>query len=191
LKNTTGQERSIRRARLPRTGGLVLSLAAVFLSAADAALPSNHMIAGPGGPAGVHAANLTTRFQHPLDAMKPYCYWYWLGGQITKEGIANDLENMRDVGISLAMIGNVGVNPKGPELLPKGQTVRMFTSQWYALTRHALREAHRVGVDLYMFQGPAWSQSGGPWIKPEKTDWVSRLPPRAIVNQNSQKLFHC
>ena len=46
-------------------------------------------------------------FKHPADEWKPHCYWYWLNGEITKEGITKDLEHMAAVGISRAQIGNI------------------------------------------------------------------------------------
>jgi len=99
-------------------------------------------------------------FRNPPEETKPWCYWYWLDGHISREGITKDLESMADVGISRAMIGNVTLSKRAQELGP----VRFFSPDWYALTRHALSEAARVGVKLYMFNGPGWSQSGGPWI---------------------------
>ncbi|NJL19010.1 MAG: hypothetical protein HC901_01495 [Bdellovibrionaceae bacterium] len=98
-------------------------------------------------------------FQSPPDTTKPWCYWYWLDGDITKEGITKDLETMAGVGIGRAMIGNINLKEKtGP--------VKMMSPEWMALTRHALSEGNRLGVDMYLFNGPGWSQSGGPWIKP-------------------------
>jgi len=102
---------------------------------------------------------LAKNFQNPPDSMKPYCYWYWLKGDISKDGITKDLESMAKVGIQRAMIGNI----------EGGGPVKMFSPQWYDLTRHAMSEAARVGVDILMFNGPGWSQSGGPWIKPEQS----------------------
>jgi hypothetical protein len=32
-----------------------------------------------------------------------------------------------------------------------------------------MAEGARLGVDIYMFNSPGWSQSGGPWIKPEQS----------------------
>jgi hypothetical protein len=109
------------------------------------------------------ADSLEQQFRNPPDSMKPYCYWYWLNGDITKDGITKDLEAMAKVGIQRAMIGNIQEDPKkiGP--------VKMFTPEWYELTRHALKEAARVGVDISMFNAPGWSQTGGPWIKPEES----------------------
>ncbi|HEX5790724.1 MAG TPA: glycosyl hydrolase, partial [Luteolibacter sp.] len=109
------------------------------------------------------AESLEQQFRNPPDSMKPYCYWYWMNGDITKEGITKDLEAMAKVGIQRAMIGNIQEDPK------KVGPVKMFTPEWYDLTRHALKEASRVGVDISMFNAPGWSQTGGPWIKPEES----------------------
>jgi hypothetical protein len=113
----------------------------------------------------VSAIDLDAGFRNPPETTKPYCYWYWLNGEITADGITKDLESMAKVGIKQAMIGNI----------EGGGPVKMFSPEWYALTRHALKEASRVGVEIMMFNGPGWSQSGGPWIKPEQSmrriDW--------------------
>jgi len=44
------------------------------------------------------AEELSERFRDPPDATKPWCYWYWLGGDVTAEGITKDLEAMAKVG---------------------------------------------------------------------------------------------
>jgi hypothetical protein len=105
------------------------------------------------------AASLDEDFRNPPEETKPWCYWYWLNSDITAEGITKDLESMAKVGIKRAMIGNIY----------GGKGVKMFSPQWYALTRHAFKEANRLSVDLMMFNGPGWSQSGGPWVKPEQS----------------------
>jgi hypothetical protein len=103
--------------------------------------------------------DLAAGFRNPPETTKPYCYWYWLNGDITKEGITKDLEAMAKAGIRQAIIGNI----------EGGGPVNMFSPEWYVLTRHALSEASRVGVGIMMFNAPGWSQSGGPWIKPEQS----------------------
>ncbi|MCP5537569.1 MAG: hypothetical protein H7A51_15220 [Akkermansiaceae bacterium] len=110
-------------------------------------------------PTATVAASLDEGFKNPTENTKPWCYWYWLDNDITKDGVTKDLETMAKVGINRAMIGNI----------MGGGPVKMFSPEWYSITRHALKEAHRLSIDITMFNGPGWSQSGGPWIKPEQS----------------------
>jgi len=120
-----------------------------------------------GTVASASASDMKESFVTPAEETKPWCYWYWLAGDISKEGITKDLENMAKVGIARAMIGNVNVRSK----TNNGQAtpVKILSPEWRELKMYALREAKRVGVDIYFFNCPGWSQSGGPWIKPEQS----------------------
>ena len=111
------------------------------------------------GSSTLTAGPLEETFKNPSDATKPWCYWYWLKNDISKEGVTKDLEAMDKVGIKLAMIGNI----------EGGGPVKMFSREWYDITRHALKEADRLSIDIMMFNAPGWSQSGGPWIAPEQS----------------------
>lgn len=108
------------------------------------------------GISSLSAASLDEAFLNPPEDSKPWCYWYWLNNNISKDGVTKDLESMNKAGIKLAMIGNI----------EGGEGVKMFSPEWYEITRHALREANRLSMEIMMFNGPGWSQSGGPWIKP-------------------------
>ena len=114
------------------------------------------------------ANRLSTTFKSPTEATKPWCYWYWTDGDISAEGITKDLENMAEVGIKRAMIGNVSVR-RFPTQNGAPAPVKILSPEWRELKMHALREAKRVGVGIYFFNCPGWSQSGGPWIKPEQS----------------------
>lgn len=102
---------------------------------------------------------LASGFADPPEETKPWCYWYWLNNEVSEEGITKDLEAMKHTGIKAAMIGNI----------EGGGPVKMFSPEWYRLTSQALAEAGRLGIKIYMFNAPAWSQNGGPWIKPEQS----------------------
>lgn len=106
--------------------------------------------------------SLEKRFLNPSDQTRPWCYWYWVNNQISKEGVTKDLEAMAEVGIGTALIGNqyFGNQPPGP--------VKMLSEEWWDITVHAVREGKRLGVDIGLFNCPGWSQSGGPWVKPEQ-----------------------
>lgn len=108
------------------------------------------------------AADLEKGFSDPPPQTRPWVYWYWISDQISREGITRDLEAMKRVGIGEALIGNIFL-----EDVQRGR-VKALTDEWWSMVEHAIREGARVGVDIGMFNCPGWSQSGGPWIKPEQ-----------------------
>ncbi len=110
-------------------------------------------------------ADLEKDFASPPPATMPRCYWYWIDGRISKEGITRDLEAMRRVGIGEGYIGII-----------KGGEVKALTEEWWQLIEHAIREGGRLGVDVGLFNCPGWSQSGGPWVKPEQAMRYVVLP---------------
>lgn len=120
-----------------------------------------------GTPAGLFAArraadarpNLSEAFLRPPAAAKPQVFWYWMNGNVTRDGITRDLEAMARVGI-----GGV-VNFDGGTLIPKGPVVYL-SPEWLELKIHAIREAERLGLEFAMHNCPGWSSSGGPWITP-------------------------
>ncbi len=111
---------------------------------------------------------LADGFDNPPEQTKPWCYWYWISDNISKEGITRDLEAMRRVGIGEALIGNIYLSPEDGGNVPPGK-IKVLSPEWWALVEHAIREGGRVGVNIGLFNCPGWSQSGGPWIKPEQT----------------------
>ncbi|MBI5396209.1 MAG: glycoside hydrolase family 2, partial [Verrucomicrobia bacterium] len=131
--------------------------APLFLLAAIAAT----LVCSPPTTAAADDA-LARGFAAPPDSTKPWCYWYWISDNISRDGLTRDLEVMARVGIGGALIGNV-VDKDAPL-----GTVRIFSDEWWASLEHAIREAGRVGVQIGVFNGPGWSQSGGPWITPKQ-----------------------
>lgn len=108
------------------------------------------------------ASQLEQGFRDPPAQTKPSVYWYWISDNISKEGVTRDLEAMARVGIGEAFIGNIFLDN-----VPAGD-VKVMTDEWWGLIEHAVREGGRVGVKIGMFNCPGWSQSGGPWITPDR-----------------------
>ena len=100
-------------------------------------------------------------FKTPTDDNTLWCYWYWIGDNISKEGITKDLEAMKAAGIGAAFIGNI--NPE-----EKDGPVPMLSEEWWSHMVHAVNEGKRLGVDIGSFNCPGWSMSGGPWITSDK-----------------------
>jgi hypothetical protein len=105
---------------------------------------------------------LKTGFMTIPDSIQTSVYWYWISGNISKEGVIKDLEAMKKVGINRAFIGNIGLDD-----VPYGK-VKMFSDEWWDIIHTALKTATRLNIQIGIFNSPGWSQSGGPWIKPEQ-----------------------
>ena len=100
---------------------------------------------------------MNSNFMNPPDNMRPWTYYYWINNHVSKEGITKDLEGMAKVGIGTALIANM--NLRNDE---QGKVV-MLSEKWKELTRHAIREGGRLGIDIGLFNCPGFSSSGGPW----------------------------
>lgn len=120
---------------------------AILLSLCCSALPA-------------HADKLDQAFKTPPASASPWVYWFWLNGNITREGITADLEAMKRVGIGGVLIMEVDQGaPVGP--------VGFMSPQWRELFHHAVSEAGRLGLEINMNNDAGWNGSGGPWITPE------------------------
>jgi hypothetical protein len=104
-------------------------------------------------------------FANPPASASPGAYWYWLGGNVTREGITADLEAMRDVGISQPMLFSIG-GANGKDALVQPPAVAL-TDTWWVLVEHAALEAERLGLTLALNFCDGWATASGPWITPE------------------------
>ena len=110
----------------------------------------------------VCAGVLDRGFREPPPEARPWVYWFWLNGNITREGITADLEAMKRVGVGGVLIMEVDQGaPVGP--------VDFMGNQWRELFRHVHTEARRLGLEVNMNNDAGWNGSGGPWIKPEQS----------------------
>jgi len=110
--------------------------------------------------AGWGTNQLELGFRQPPDWAKPWVYWFWLNGYITKEGITADLEAMKRAGIGGVLIMEVDQGtPAGP--------VSFASPEWRELFKFVVSEANRLGLKVNMNNDAGWTGSGGPWIPPE------------------------
>jgi hypothetical protein len=102
-------------------------------------------------------------FKSIPDSVKLAVYWYWMSDNISVEGVQRDLESMKKAGINRAFIGNIG-----GQNVPYGN-VKIFSPEWWKVTHAALKKATELNIEIGLFNSPGWSQSGGPWVKPEQS----------------------
>lgn len=123
---------------------------------------------------------LESGFISPPDSIQTSIYWYWISDNISKEGAVKDLHAMKEAGINRAFIGNIGIDG-----LPYGE-VKMLSDEWWEILHLALKTATELGIEIGIFNSPGWSQSGGPWIKPEES--MRYLASSETTLQGPQKI---
>ena len=104
---------------------------------------------------------LEQTFTHPPDKARPWVYWYFQDGHLTREGMKADLEAMKKAGIGGALdleVTAMGI-PKGP--------VEFMSPPWQDLILAAIGDCDRLGLEFSLGTGPGWCGAGGPWIKPD------------------------
>ncbi|MFD0991107.1 glycosyl hydrolase [Mariniflexile jejuense] len=105
-------------------------------------------------------SDLENGFKSPPNASKPWVFWQWMNGNITKQGITLDLEAMYRIGIGGALCFNNAVG------IPKGN-VDYASDEWLDMVVHATKECHRLNMTFMLHNGAGYSGSGGPWVTPE------------------------
>ena len=108
------------------------------------------------------ADSLDSGFRNPPPEARPWVYWFFMDGNVTREGMAADLVAMFQAGLGGGIFMEVDVGiPRGP--------VAFMSPQWQELFRYAVKEARHLGLELTLNAGPGWTGSGGPWIRPEQS----------------------
>ncbi len=116
------------------------------------------------------AGELERIFQDPPQAAKPGVYWFWMGCNLSKEGITRDLEALHDAGFGRTLMCSLAdivvPTPRGINNSPTPNLIA-WTEPWWKLVRHAAEESKRLGMEFGMHNCPGYETSGGPWVTPE------------------------
>ena len=126
---------------------------------------------------------LSEEFVDPPVSSRPGAYWCWLNGDVTKESITRDLEEMKAKGMGRAEIWDVAAmfNPDeafgvGPEFLG---------DESVNLIHHALAEGKRLGLSIGMVASSGWN-AGGSWVEPH---WASKALYISELNISGPQAF--
>ncbi|WP_114938830.1 glycosyl hydrolase [Mucilaginibacter endophyticus] len=108
--------------------------------------------------------SLEQRFLHPPESAKPWVFWYWMQGAVSREGITADLQAMKQAGIAGAYLMPIKGPANPPFITP---SINQLSPEWWAMVKFTMREADRIGVKLAMHDSDGFALAGGPWITPE------------------------
>ncbi len=117
-------------------------------------------------------ADLPDDFRTPPASARPWVFWFWMNGNITREGITADLEAMREVGIGGCLImhvklGDIGQIKMGQ--MPPDGPIEFMSEEFRKLFRYAVVEADRLGMKIDMNNADGFTGSGGPWVPVEQS----------------------
>ncbi|MBD2754098.1 DNA-binding protein [Spirosoma sp. BT704] len=94
---------------------------------------------------------------------KPWVFWYWMKGGVSKEGITADLEAMKAAGIGGAYLMPIQGVTNQPLYTPAAE---QLSPRWWDMVRHSMQEAKRLGLEMGMHVSDGFALAGGPWITP-------------------------
>ena len=112
---------------------------------------------------------LATGFENPPASAKPRVWWHWIDGNVSEHGIREDLAWLNQVGVGGVHNFDAALSGWGaeaPHLVEK--RIAYLTPEWRQMFRFAVTEAHQLGMEFTIASSPGWSESGGPWVKPEQ-----------------------
>ena len=110
------------------------------------------------------STDLQQGFQNPPVSARPRVWWHWMNGNITKEGINLDLDWMKRVGIG--GFQNFDAALGTPKLVDK--RLVYMTPEWKDAFLFTTHKADALGLEMAIAGSPGWSESGGPWVKPNQ-----------------------
>jgi alpha-L-rhamnosidase len=111
-----------------------------------------------------NSRSMEQEFQNPPDSANPRVWWHWMNGNITKEGIKLDLEWMHRVGLGGFQNFDAALNT--PKFVDK--RLVYMTPEWKDAFKYATTLADQLGLEEAIAGSPGWSESGGPWVKPNQ-----------------------
>lgn len=100
-------------------------------------------------------------FAVPSREYGPMSWWHWVNGNVTKQGILNDLIAMHKNGMRGVQMFNAHMYlPKGP--------VKFGSDEWIELVKYAVEVCDSLQMKFTCMNAAGWSGASGPWITPER-----------------------
>ena len=110
-------------------------------------------------------STLYNQFVNPPAEAKPWTFWYWMHGAVSKEGIKADLKAMHEIGLG----GTYLMPIRGVEGSTYPKSVSQLTPEWWEMVRYSFQVADSLGLKMGMHISDGFALAGGPWIKPAES----------------------
>ena len=104
------------------------------------------------------------KFANPPEDCKPWAYWLWLNGNVDKQSITQDLEAMKEIGLSgMLFLDNRGYWEDDRHLIYPKPLCEHMSNLWLENLRHAVSECERLGLKLSVNLSSCGGNLKGPW----------------------------
>jgi hypothetical protein len=123
-------------------------------------------------------ADLEKAFCKPADAEKPWAYWWWLNGNVTRQQITRDLEAMKRAGFGgLLHFDARGYHDDDSHLVAPESRMEFMDPQWREMLKFGIEEAQRLGLEVSVNLSSCAGALKGPWNvgpdAPKRLIWTS------------------
>lgn len=108
---------------------------------------------------------LFENFKNPSAEAKPWTFWYWMHGAVSKEGIRADLKAMHEIGLGGAYLMPI----RGVEGSKYPTPVNQLSPEWWEMVHYSFQIADSLGLKMGMHISDGFALAGGPWIKPAES----------------------
>ncbi len=117
------------------------------------------------------------------DSSRPWVYYWWLKGNVSKELITRDLEEMKHKGVGgILLIDSRGYHDGFQDgLVPVPLEIKheFMSPGWREMVRHTLEEAHRLGLKVSINLANTGGSLRGPWDMkdqgPKQLIWTQKI----------------
>ena len=105
------------------------------------------------------------------DMARPWTFWYWMYGAVSREGIHADLQAMKDVGLGGCYLMPIRGTAEAPSNLPPlpDAPAQQLSPQFWKMVDYALQQADSLGLEMGVHICDGFALAGGPWITPEES----------------------
>ena len=105
------------------------------------------------------------------DTARPWTFWYWMYGAVSREGICADLQAMKDVGLGGCYLMPIRGTAEAPSNLPPlGEApAQQLSPRFWQMVDYALQQADSLGLQMGIHICDGFALAGGPWITPEES----------------------
>ena len=118
---------------------------------------------------------LSVGFKSPSVDYRPETWFHLNGNNISKEGLTLDLEAIKNAGLQGIHLIN-----KAGGLYPDVKPIKILSSEWKDMIRHAADECKRLGLKFTIQNCPGWSINGGPWVSVEEAHRMGFIPSKTV-----------